>query len=188
MSSGHHDLQLLERRAVALAEPIDVGPQGPTLEILTVTLEGGRAYALETRHIAQILRNTRLCRLPAEGGELIGLTLVKGAAVPVADLGALLELSPPDPSRPFVLLLDGGHLPLGLLVDDVVSFGQLTEAEVRPSAGEAADTRPVERGVTAGGLVLLDVDLLLAHARLKRSGRTDRPHPLPQQTGEPCER
>lgn len=140
-----------------------------TVEVVTVRV-GARRYALEARHISRILRNSHLCRLPEDGGELVGLVVAGGEAVPVADLGSLLGLSGPDRSRPFLVLLGGADLPLGLLADEVESFGHAVEA----TANESPDqTAPVERGITADGVVLLDGDALLAHPGVAMSALRD---------------
>ena len=175
MTSDDDARQVLERRAAELAEQATEESETPTVEVVNVTVAGGRCYAVETSHVRQILRNDRLCRLPAEGGELVGLFLVKDGAVPVADLGSLLGLSEPDCSRPFVLLLDGKHPPLGLLVDGVQSSGRLSEAELRLRPGGPDEAPSFERGITADGVVLLDAEILLTDARLARPARAPGP-------------
>jgi chemotaxis signal transduction protein len=175
--------QLLERRAVALAQRPTQESVVASLEVVTVCV-GGRRYAVEVRHISRILRTSHLCRLPEEGGELVGLVVAGGAAVPVADLGSMLGLTGPDRTRPFVVLLDGTDLPLGLLVDEVESFGHVVEMAAIASPDVPDQTAPVERGITSDGAVLLDADALLAHPgvavlALRDSAQQELPLPSP---------
>lgn len=186
--------QLLERRAAALAQRPTQESVVATVEVVTVCV-GGRRYAVEGRHISRILRTSHLCRLPEDGGGLIGLVVAGGAAVPVADLGSLLGLSEPDRTRPLVVLLGGADLPLGLLVDEVESFGHVVEMAAGASPDVCDQTAPVERGITPDGAVLLDADALLAHPRvvavrtLRSGAHPDQIHPSrpPELPGESCE-
>lgn len=186
--------QLLERRAAALAQRPGEETVLATVEVVTVMV-GTRRYALEARHISRILRIAHLCRLPDDGGELVGLVVAGGAAVPVADLGSLLQLSGPDRTRPFVVLLGGTDLPLGLLVDEVESFGQVVGMGlgfpvVSPAETVSDPSASFEYGITADGVVLLDADALLAHPRAGavRTARTgahqDQTHPQPPRSQE----
>lgn len=187
--AGPNARQLLERRAAALAQRPTQESVVATIEVVTVSV-GGRRYAVEVRHISRILRTSHLCRLPEEGGELVGLVVAGGAAVPVADLGSMLGLSGPARTRPFVVLLDGADLPLGLLVDAVDSFGHVVEMAAIASPDVSDRTAPVERGITSDGAVLLDAEVLLAHpgvAVLALRDPAQQELPLPPPPGESCE-
>ena len=179
------DAELLERRAAALAMPSEPEDDTAGLDVVTV-VAGGVRYAFETRHVRRVVRNAGLCRLPAAAGDLLGLVLVNGDAVPVMDLAAVLGPTQADRTRPLVLLLDGGHPPLGLLVDEVESSRRLARTELTEVTDEPDGTRSVERGITEDGLVLLDAGLLLADDQPPAPGspgRRDNPAPEP---GEPC--
>jgi len=167
--------ELLLRRARELAAAPDPdGVRPATLELLTFTA-AGRLLALETRRVQRILRHASMCRLPLLGGHLLGLVDSLGEAVPVADLGALLDGRPPQPGGGFVVVLDGVAPPVGLLVDEVVAVTEVPADTLHaaPSSGEAP---ALERAVTTAGAVLLDADLLLADPRLT----------LPSTPGAPC--
>lgn len=181
--------QQLERRAAELAQRPTQEKAVATVEVVTV-LVGSRSYALEVRHVSRILRTRHLCRLPEEGGELMGLVMTGGSAVPVADLASLVLLGPPERTRSFVVLLGGAGLPLGLLVDEVESIGQV--AEITPSGtdpdpdqtgsgttGPVSLAAPIERGITTDGVVLLDAEALLAHPGAV-AARTVRPAGRPR--------
>lgn len=184
---------LMEQRAVALASPPQEA-EGETTGVVVVSVAGGRRYAVESRLVLRVVRNTGLCRLPGSTSELVGLILVKGEAVPVADLGVVLGVSGADITRPLVMVLDDDSSPLGLLVDEVVEATQLPDHDVRRVEEPTADGTVVELGISPDGVVLLDSRLLLADVRLTvpaarhvaaprsmtRSAATSPP-------GEPCE-
>jgi chemotaxis signal transduction protein len=146
---------LLERRAATLAQPVEKTVDEAASEVIVVSVAGGRRYAVETRYVQQVVRNRQLCRLPASGTELLGLVLVKGEAVPVADLASVLGLSGVDPARQLVVVLAGEGPPLGLLVDEVFSTETLSEAEVRLADDGAAEDTALERGLIDERTVLL---------------------------------
>lgn len=176
MSSLSAKQQLLERRAAKLASDSREECRVPAPEVSTfVTLvTEGQRYAIEARYAVRVLPNEKLCRLPAEAGELVGLVTVGGESVPVADLASLLGTARPDRSRPFVVLIDGAGHPLGLLADEVES-DRMSAAGGRVSIVGSDDPSSLERGVTADGAVLLDTVRLLEDQRLSRFARPPRP-------------
>lgn len=169
---------LLERRAALLARPVDLAHEEARLDVVVVTVAGGRRYALEVRHVRQVVRGEALSWLPASGSDLVGVVPVQGEAVPVADLAAVLGLAAADPARPLVLVLAGDHPPVGLLVDDVLTTMSLPESEVRSHHASEAEAATSERGITRDGIVLLDAAALLADRRLSVSASPSDP-PLP---------
>lgn len=180
------DMELLERRAAELAVPPEAEDDTARLDVVTVQVAGGGLYAFETRHVRRVVRNAGLCRLPGAAGQLLGLVLVDGDAVPVKDLAAVLALAQPDRTRPLVLLLDGPHPPLGLLVDEVESSRRLAWAELTQVTDEPDGERSVERGITEDGVVLLDAELLLADDQAPAPGSPGRRDNPPPEPGEPC--
>lgn len=178
MSSLAEKQQLLERRAVKLAREVRAGSDVPAPELSTfITLVSeDQRYAIEARYVVRILRNEKLCRLPGEAGELVGLVMAGGEAVPVADLASLLGVSLPDRSRPFVVLIDGLGPPLGLLADEIKSDRMSAAGLGIAVMGSDADAC-LERGVIADGTVLLDTARLLSDQRLSRFARRSRPEP-----------
>jgi chemotaxis signal transduction protein len=178
MSSRAEKQQLLERRAAKLAGDSREESTLPAPEVSTfITLvSAGQRYAIEARHAVRVLPNEKLCRLPAEAGELVGLVMAGGESVPVADLASLLGTAPPDRSRPFVVLIDGAGPPLGLLADEVES-DRMSAAGIRVPFVDSDDAPSLERGVTTDGAVLLDTVRLLEDQRLSRFARPSRPAP-----------
>ena len=174
---------LMERRAAALAKPHQEVREAGTTGVVTVSVAGGRRYAVQLEHVRRVLRNTGLSRLPASAGELVGLIIVKGEAVPVADLGAVLGVSGPDVTRPLVVVLDDGSSPLGLLVDEVIETMQLPADDVRRRDQVGTQGTCVELGIGPDGVVLLDCDLLLADVRL--NGTAGAPPPATRPAHHP---
>lgn len=159
---------LLARRATALARPVGETSEIPTRDVVVMSVAGGKRYAVATRHVQQVVRNEGLCRLPGSSTELLGLLLVKGEAVPVADLASVLGLTGADHTRQLAVVLDDGHSPVGLLVDEVLTTARLPERELRlaETDGLDAERASVELGITTDGVVLLDGALLLSDPRL----------------------
>lgn len=157
---------LLERRAAALAKAPQEAQEGETTGVVIVSVAGGRRYAVQLQHVRRVVRNTGLCRLPASASDLVGLVLVKGEAVPVTDLAAVLGVSGTDAARPLVLVVDNGSSPLGLLVDEVIEAMQLPVDDVRRRDQDVTQGTALELGIGPDGVVLLDCDLLLADLRL----------------------
>lgn len=157
---------LMERRAAALATAPQDAREGDTAGVVIVSVAGGRRYAVQLEHVRRVVRNTGLCRLPASASELVGLVIVKGEAVPVADLGAVLGVSGTDAARPLVVVLDNGSSPLGLLVDEVIEAAQLPVGDVRRRDQHVSEGTALEVGIGPDGVVLLDGDLLLDDVRL----------------------
>lgn len=178
MTSRSEKQQLLERRAAKLAGDSRAESEVSASEVSTlITLvSAGQRYAIEARHAVRILPNEKLCLLPAEAGELVGLVVAGGETVPVADLASVLGVSAPDRTRPFVVLIDGGGHPLGLLADEVES-GRMSAAEIRVPHMDSDAAPSLERGVTSDGAVLLDTARLLEDQRLSRFARSSRPGP-----------
>jgi len=156
-------LRLLQHRAATLASPLVDEDRTPLVDLVVVSV-AGRRLAFRSDSVRQVLRNGPLCRLPQGCGALLGLVAVSGTAVPVADLGALLEDSSPEPGRPLIVLL-GGPAPVGVLVDDALSVLSLRTRDIRPRPpGSPSDS--AECGITSEGVVVLDTEILLSHPRL----------------------
>lgn len=178
MSSARDTTAVLRRRSAALARPAAGTDHTPTSEVLVVTV-AGRRFGLDGQHVSQVLQGPDLCRLPHGCGALTALVSSRGAAVPVADLGELLG-SEGQNNRPYVVLLEGGESPVGVLVDTVHEVRPLAARDVRATPGARGGA--LEVGVTTDGLVLLDLPRLLADPRLHPRSATAPPRsPHPQE-------
>lgn len=159
---------LLQERARVLARPIVVdADDGGTLEVLEFALAQER-YAVETRHVREVLALRQLTPLPCTPSFVLGIVNVRGHMLPVLDL------------REFLGLPQGGLTDLHRVVvvgDDARSFGILADmgVGVRRLPLSSLQAGPVlsggpganyVRAVTSEHLVVLDVTRILEDPRL----------------------
>jgi chemotaxis signal transduction protein len=157
--------EVLLRRAQILAQPVADVAEEASAPVLVVRVENGTTYGLAASCIEHVFDDMSLCRLPTGSRELIAVTVVGGATVPVADLASVLGLASPRHDRAFLVLL-GGVRPLGLLVDDVVGMVALRRSELRVLPGVPGDSAVnLYQGMMPGGVPLLDVVALLEDSR-----------------------
>jgi purine-binding chemotaxis protein CheW len=157
---------VMEERALALAR---VPPRPPdaaeVLEVVTFGLAGGR-YAVETRHVREVVRCAALTAVPGAPDVLAGLVNLRGEVLAVFDVCRLLGLAgraPAEPSR--VIVLGGERAEFGVPADAVHEVTALLTGEVHEAPAPLAG-RDGLRGVTARGLVILDGAALLRDGRL----------------------
>jgi purine-binding chemotaxis protein CheW len=180
--------RLLQERAAALAQPLAEVLTAGGVDLVVMSVAGGRRYAVEARYVRQAVRVEDVARLPVSGSALIGLTTVRGEVVPLADLAALLDLAAADLARPLAVVLEGGPSPVGLLVDGVLSAEERGAHDVH-SRHTDSDERRLEVGVTTEGIVVLDGSALLEDERLTIETMSVRSAPdragRPTEQGEP---
>lgn len=174
--------RVLAERARALARTEDDTAEQALTDVVVMSV-AGRRYAVRTDHVRRVVPAATMSRLPGAAGHLVGLVPVEGAAVPVADLAALLGLAPGGGPRPLAVVLGGHELPVGLLVDEVLSATSVPDTDLRGREGDPAGG--VELGVTSSGVVLLDARALLDDERLTTSTTTPPLAPTASRRGEP---
>ncbi len=159
---------ILHQRAVALARSAAPStPAGALLELLEFSLAGER-YALESRFIGDVQPLRNLTPLPCTPVFVLGLVNLRGRIVPVLDLKRFFEL----PRRGLtnldrVILVQGNGLELGLLADSIVGIRGLQADELGPSLATLHGIRAEYlQGVTAEGLIVLDLSRILADPRI----------------------
>lgn len=166
--SDERALEILSERAVALARPVeDAAPEGAVLEVVTITL-GSERYAIETRHVREIVRLTEITPLPLAPSPFVGIVNLRGEIVPLVDLGQFLGLvASGTTSRSSALVLGDAAAEFGILVTAVEQTMELPAASLLQSdnamAGRPASFR---LGVTEDALMVIDGDKLLADGRL----------------------
>jgi chemotaxis signal transduction protein len=116
----------------AFAEAVH-GETEPREDFLAIRL-GGDAHAIRLADIASLLPLTVVARLPSPLPELLGITGLRGAIVPVYDLRALLGYDASDPPRWLVI---AAAWPVALAFDTF-------EGHVRVARGASARRRPNE--------------------------------------------
>lgn len=163
--AGDREAEILRGRADVLARRGLNQRVAARLEpMLVFTLQSER-YALPARALIEVARLEQCTAVPAAPPGLLGVISRRGELRALIDLAVLLGL-PTDGDRTSgaVLLLRRVDLQAGLRVDAVEEI-----ARIDPAAVLAAESRPSEEaarcstGVTRTGLILLDVEKLLAH-------------------------
>lgn len=101
----------------------------PTASVLLVRADG-RACALPLQHVAEIMRWLGTEAVPGAPEFVSGLSVIRGAPTPVADLGVLLG-SEASRERARVVSLKVGGRSVALAVDEVVGVRRLEAAELR---------------------------------------------------------
>jgi purine-binding chemotaxis protein CheW len=104
-------------------QPDSAQTQAASQVLLGCFLVGGRLVAIEVAHLREVVRFETPTPLPGAPGLVEGVIDLRGALVPVADLGRLLggePLRPGPRSRIAVAEVDG--LAIGLAVDAAVEI------------------------------------------------------------------
>ena len=94
---------------------------------------GNERYALEASNVNEILRHQRITHVPKCAPHVIGATSLRGAMIPVLNLGALLtgkESSPPKDGR--ILVLKDAGIQIGVLVERKIGIIGLGAEDLLP--------------------------------------------------------
>jgi purine-binding chemotaxis protein CheW len=158
---------VLRARARALARPEASGAPQETIELLEFRLARDH-YALETRHVAEVLPLGELAPVPCTPAFVAGVVNVRGRITTVIDIQKFFGL----PARGLVdlhdvILVRSGELELGLLADSIVGVRAELRSAIQPSLPTPTGV-PAEyvNGMTADRLLVLDLDRMLADRRI----------------------
>lgn len=159
---------LLAERARVLARVPPRAPHaGEVLGVVTFSLADER-YAVETRHVCEVVRPGELTPVPGAPDVLAGLLNLRGDILAVFDLRRFFGVAAQgltELSR--VVVLGGERIEFGMLADAVHEVTALRLGEVLEPPGSVAGVgREYLRGVTADALLVLDGEVLLRDARL----------------------
>jgi len=129
-------------------------------------------YALDSRHVVEVLPLVRLTQIPGAPAGVAGVLNFRGVPVPVVDLSSVMvgRSSPPRLSTRLVVIRypdDSGHLPLlGVIAEHITETVRRDEAEFVPSGVVSADAPYLGRVApdARGMLHLVDVARLLPPA------------------------
>jgi purine-binding chemotaxis protein CheW len=160
--------QILRARAQALARPPEHVPAADTLiEVLEFRLAQER-YAVETRHVHEVVPLKDLTPLPCTPPFVPGIVNVRGRIMPVIDIKKFFDL--PDQGLTDlhrIILVRGNDLELGLLADVIVGVRTLPVDSLQPSLPTLTGIRAdYLKGVTSERLVVLDLDRVLADPKI----------------------
>jgi purine-binding chemotaxis protein CheW len=159
---------ILQERARALARPPVEKPAAERLlQVVTFAL-GNERYALEARHVREVVRFTDFTPVPGTPAFLVGVCNLRGDILAVIDLRkffGVAERGVTDLSR--ILVLGSDRAEFGVLADAVHEVIALPTVEILdPPETVAGIGREYLRGVTAGALIVLDGAVLLQDGRL----------------------
>lgn len=157
---------VLRARALALARREEPAASAPSIELLEFRLARDR-YAMETRHVAEVLPLSELAPVPCTPAFIAGVVNVRGRITVVADIQKFFGL----PTRGLtdlhhVILVRAGELELGVLADAIVGVRADTREDLQPPLPASAGV-PAEfvLGMTADRLLVLDLPRVLSHPR-----------------------
>ena len=161
------ELAVLQARARELARVDESPGEGASVEALSFRL-AGETYAVETAFVREVCALTDLAPVPCTPAFVRGLVNVRGQILCVIDLKAfygLPDAGVTDLDR--LVIVRDGEVELGVLADEVTGIHDLPvrvlDGAVQTAAGLPADH---VKAVVAGGMILLDVQALLADPRL----------------------
>lgn len=131
---------------------------------------GSQEFCVDIMSVREIRGWTPATPLPRSPAFVRGVINLRGAVLPIVDLGARLGLRVTDPTdRHVIMVAQVGGRTVGLLVDAVSDIIQLTDEAVQPTPEVASDqVRAFVRGIftTAEGrmISLLELDWLIPDA------------------------
>jgi purine-binding chemotaxis protein CheW len=142
--------------------------QGPSNQVTLGCFEvGGRTVAVDVAHVREVIRWQTITPLPKAPALIEGVIDLRGAVVPVVDLGRALATTAVEPSaraRIAVTEIDG--LVVGLAVDAALEVLQVDAAAMEDPPALAThagyDTaRAVVRRAEGGPIIVLSLESLL---------------------------
>ena len=135
----------------------------------------GEPYAVRLGEVTALLADQKIVPLPGSSPELLGLTGVRGAVVPVYDLGGLLGLA--RASQPPRFLVVAGELQsVGLSFERFDGYARVQRSQISSAAADAARLHcrevarvgPEARAVVAVGSILDTITEKVAAMRATR--------------------
>ena len=139
----------------------------PGAELISVRI-AEQAYAIDIMAVREIRGWSAATPLPHAPSHVLGMMNLRGAILPVIDLGARLGLGPANPSASSVVVVAQiGEAQMGLVVDAVSDILTVTDENMQPTpdvANEAA--KAYARGILAieGRMIcLLELESLFPH-------------------------
>lgn len=166
---------VMDERARLLARPLaEREAPGQLVEVLTFSL-GREAYAIESKHVREVVRLVDYTPVPGTPEFLLGVINLRGEILAIADLRKLLGVAPQgftDLSR--VIVLGGDRAEFGILADAAHENRVLLATQILEPTGAAGGIgREHLRGVTSEGLIVLEGRMLLGDSRLFIGGERD---------------
>lgn len=117
------------------AEGVDVSTRDSTMDVrprarVLVVTAGARACAIPVQHVAETMRPLPIESLAGTPGFVRGLSVIRGAPLPVLDLKALLEGNDAAPTYGRFVTVKIGERRFALGVDAVVGLRNLSSSRL----------------------------------------------------------
>ncbi len=127
---------------------------------------GNQSFCIEITQIREIRRWSPVTALPYAEDAVLGVMNLRGAVIPIVDLGAKLELGTTEPTaRKVVIVVSVNDRTIGLLVDSVFEILTVTGDMVRetPTIGGGEQTQCILGLVSVDDHIsrILDLEALL---------------------------
>ena len=158
--------KVLEERAKRLTLEEDQGEQisGSLNTPGVAFILAGERMALDTRAVAEVVREPEVCPLPGVPGHVLGVMNLHGSVVAVMDFARYWGMGETTDFRAALVLCDK-DMELALVVEEVGEILDLArELESPPPMPEALER--VAKGMTAEGLLVLDAGRILSDSGL----------------------
>ena len=167
-SPGERDRKVLSDRAAKLrAVPAASRDEVESVHALRFLLDE-ESYAVENGFVREVAPLPLVTPLPCVPPFVRGIINLRGTIVPLFDLRSILGLPEARPGRrASVMLLQSPENEFGLLVDEILGIAEIPASSFQgpPPAIDGAGAEYL-KGITVGGLALIDAGKLLADKRL----------------------
>ena len=170
---------VLDERARALARATAAAPTPEQiLEVLVFSL-GRERYAIESRHVREVMRTGELTPVPGTPSFVVGITNLRGEILLVVDLRKVFHVSATGLSDLARVIVLGDVRPeLGVLADETHEIQAMARSDLHePPESIAGIARDHLLGVTASAVVVLNGASLLADERMYVRSTIPDPHP-----------
>jgi purine-binding chemotaxis protein CheW len=157
---------ILQKRARKLARPVAQLQGGEKrLSLLEFRL-GPEAYAIEARHVREVVPTNFLAPLPGVPPFVLGIVSVRGLIWSVMDLRVFFSIPKRGISdHPRAILVEAGGLRWGILADSRLRMLYVDSLRPPPEVTERIP-RNVVRGTTDDLAVVLDLEVLARDPRM----------------------
>jgi len=160
--------KILESRARELAEiPVYDVFHAESTEVVEFVLSYEH-YGIESLYVQEVTSMKEFTPIPGTPPFVMGIINVRGHIVSIIDIRKYFSLPSSglsDLNR--VIIVEHGPMEMGILADSIAGVRMLTKEQIHHSLPTLNDARAEYiKGVTAEGLILLDMDKLLSDSKL----------------------
>lgn len=122
-----------------MTEVVSAGAAGARRELISFRI-GEQEFCVDIMAVREIRGWTPATPLPRSPAFMKGVINLRGAVLPIVDLGARLGLKTAEPTaRHVIMVVRIGERTVGLLVDAVSDIIELTDDQVQPTPDVACD-------------------------------------------------